>query len=415
LGLFPGATLTTLTAGLDLAGGQPLLEDRVSLIVVFSLTLLVTHVALSFRLGQADQLLLPTVGMLAALGVAGAERLAPDLAGRQTLWMAFGATALVGAAVLLPSAEWLSRYRYTWLAGGCLLIAATLVIGTDPNASGARLWLRLGDFSFQPSELLKIVGVVFFASYLAENHPLIRSGTRRFGPLSVPPPAYLGPLILVWSIAMLLLIWQRDLGAALLFYLVALAMLYLATGRSYLAAGVILLIVGGLLSYVMFDHVQLRTRAWLDPWPYAQGEAYQILQALVAYASGGVLGTGFGYGFPDYVPAVHTDFVLAALAEELGLLGALATVGLYVLLCHRCFRIALRARSEFSMLLAAGLGSVLSVQAIIIMAGNLRLMPITGVTLPFLSYGGSSMLASFAMIGLLLRISAESGGGPSRG
>jgi cell division protein FtsW len=161
--------------------------------------------------------------------------------------------------------------------------------------------------------------------------------------------------------------------------------------------------------------VQLRTRAWLDPWPYAQGEAYQILQALVAYASGGVLGTGFGYGFPDYVPAVHTDFVLAALAEELGLLGALATVGLYVLLCHRCFRIALRARSEFSMLLAAGLGSVLSVQAIIIMAGNLRLMPITGVTLPFLSYGGSSMLASFAMIGLLLRISAESGGGPSRG
>jgi len=207
---------------------------------------------------------------------------------------------------------------------------------------------------------------------------------------------------------MLLLVWQRDLGTALLFYLTVLAMLYLTTGRAYLGVGALLLVVGALFSYVVFDHVHTRVRVWIDPWPYASGEAYQVLQALVAYAAGGVMGTGFGYGFPEYVPAVHTDFVLAGLSEELGLIGSVAIVGLYLVLLGRCFHVALDARSRFSTLLACGLGASLGLQAIIIMAGNLRLMPITGVTLPFLSYGGSSILTSFTMIGLLLRVSAES-------
>jgi cell division protein FtsW len=172
--------------------------------------------------------------------------------------------------------------------------------------------------------------------------------------------------------------------------------------------GLVFLAVGGFVAYQLFDHVQLRTRVWLDPWPYASDDAYQIIQALNAYAAGGVFGVGLGQGYPEYVPAVHTDFVLAALGEEMGLLGTIAIVGLYLTLVHRAFAIALRARSDFATLLAAGLGATMGIQAVIILAGNLRLMPITGITLPFLSYGGSSIVANCVMVGVLLRISAES-------
>jgi cell division protein FtsW len=212
----------------------------------------------------------------------------------------------------------------------------------------------------------------------------------------------------MWLVSMGLLIWQRDLGAALLFYLVFLSLLYAATGPRYVIIGLGFLLLGGILSYALFDHVELRTRVWLNPWPYAADDAYQIVQGLGAFAAGGISGVGLGFGYPDYVPAVHTDFVLAAVGEELGFIGTLGTVALYLALVHRAFRIALRARSDFAMLLAAGLGATLGLQAGIILAGNLRLMPITGITLPFMSYGGSSILANFLMIGLLLRISAES-------
>jgi len=211
----------------------------------------------------------------------------------------------------------------------------------------------------------------------------------------------------MWAVSMGLLIWQRDLGAALLFFLVFLALLYTATGYRYVMVGLVLLVAGAVLAYSLFDHVQLRTRIWLNPWPYADDDAYQIVQALGAFAAGGLGGSGLGYGYPEYVPAIHTDFVLAALGEEMGLVGSLAVVGLYLLLIHRSFRIAMRARSDFAMLLAAGLGATLGLQALIILAGNLRVIPITGITLPFMSYGGSSILANFVMIGLLLRVSAE--------
>jgi cell division protein FtsW (lipid II flippase) len=402
--------LLLLTAGSVLLG-LTRVEEVSSLvgggIASFAVILVVIHLALSLRLAEADQELLPIVAGLAALGLIAVQRLEPSLADRQLLWVALGAVALIATALGLPRIEWLARYRYTWLAAGLIVLGITIIFGIDPNNSGTRLWLGYGGLYYQPSEIMKIVTAVFLASYLAEKRTLM---TQPFmvGRIPLPPLAYLGPLLVVWALSMVLLIWQRDLGAALLFYAVFLAFLYLATGRPYLGAGLVFLGLGGLVAYQLFDHVQLRTRVWLDPWPYAIDDAYQIIQALNAYAAGGVFGVGLGSGYPEYVPAVHTDFVLAALGEEMGLLGTLAIVGLYLALVHRAFTIALRARSDFATLLASGLGVTLGLQAIIILAGNLRLMPITGITLPFLSYGGSSIVANFVMVGVLLRISAES-------
>jgi len=405
--IYPLAILATGSILLTLVRGDEVSSAVGRSVAAFGLIVLAIHAALSLRLARADQELLPIVAGLAALGLVAVQRLEPGLADRQLLWVGLGAVALIGTALFLPGIEWLARYRYTWLAGGLVVLAVTIAFGIDPNGSGTRLWLGYGGLYYQPSEIMKVVTAVFLASYLAEKRTLM---TRpfMFGRIPLPPLPYLGPLLAVWALAMVLLIWQRDLGAALLFYGVFLAVLYLSTGRPYLGVGLVFLAMGGFVAYQLFDHVQLRTRIWLDPWPYASGDAYQIVQALNAYAAGGVFGVGLGQGYPEYVPAVHTDFVLAALGEEMGLLGTIAIVGLYLTLVHRAFTIALRARSDFAMLLAAGLGATMGIQAIIILAGNLRLMPITGITLPFLSYGGSSIVANCVMVGVLLRISAES-------
>jgi len=411
--LYPTALFATTTLALQLVRGAQWPAANLTGPMLFGSLFLAVHLVLSARLGKADQALLPVAATLTSLGLAAVDRLEPSLAPRQLLWVAVGALALVFVAALVPSVAWLARYRYTWLVAGLLLLGATLAFGVDPNASGASLWLGFGGYYFQPSEIMKVVIAIFFASYLAEKRALITHAPVRLGRLSLPPLAYLAPLTVMWLVSMGLLVWQRDLGAGLLFYLVFLAMLYAATGRTYVGIGLAFLLIGAIAAHGMFDHVELRTRVWLDPWPYATGDAYQIVQALNAYAAGGIIGSGLGYGYPEYVPAVHTDFVLAALGEELGLVGTLAIVGLYLALVHRAFRIALRATGDFAALLAAGLGATLGLQAIIILAGTLRLIPITGITLPFMSYGGSSILVNFVMIGLLLRISAESPG-PSR-
>ncbi len=414
--VYPVALFAAGSIALQLARGAEWPITEFGVILFFAALMLAVNVALSLRLGRADQALLPVTSTLTALGLILVQRLEPSLAPRQLLWVVIGVAALLLTAFALPRIEVLGRYRYTLLVAGLAVMGATMAFGIDPNQSGARLWLGYGGYYFQPSEIMKVVVVIFFASYLAEKRSLIAHSPVRLGRLRLPPLAYLAPLVLMWVLSMALLVWQRDLGAALLFYLVFLAMLYAATGRSYVGIGVIFLVVGAIVAYGLFDHVQLRTRIWLNPWPYADGDAYQIVQALSAYAAGGVIGSGLGFGYPDYVPAVFTDFVLAALGEELGLLGTLAVVALYLALMHRAFRIALRATSDFGMLLAAGLGATLGLQAIVILAGTLRIIPITGITLPFMSYGGSSILANYVMVGLLLRISAESHtGGRHRG
>jgi cell division protein FtsW (lipid II flippase) len=374
----------------------------------FTLLLLAGHLWLCWRLPRSDQMLFPIAAGLVALGQLMITRLLPDLALRQAMWVTVGLVAMVAAASLLPSVIWLKRYRYSLAAFGLVLVLVTMVLGVDPNNSGARLWLGFGGLYFQPSELLKVLLVVFFAAYLDEYRELLAHGGPRIGPFRLPPVPYLAPLLIMFGISQAVLFWQRDLGAALLFFGIFLSMLYVASGRaSYALLGAVLFLAGAFLSHLLFSHVRLRVAIWIDPWSQADSGGYQLVQALMALGSGGVLGSGLGLGYPEYIPAVHTDFIIAAIGEELGLAGSLATVAMYMLFVERGLRAALNSVDSFGALLGAGLTAVFGIQALVILGGTLRLTPLTGITLPLVSYGGSSILANFILLGLLLRVSAE--------
>jgi len=303
----------------------------------------------------------------------------------------------------------LRLYKYTWAAVGVGLLVLTFIFGRDVN--GARLTLDLGPVSGQPSELLKVILVVFLAGYLSEFRPLLVEQSTRLGPLRLPPLPYLAPMVAMWAIALGIVVIQRDLGAALLFFAVFLTLLYVATARtSYVVIGLSLFVAGSAVMYRLFGHVAQRVDIWLDPFADPQGAGYQVVQALYAFGRGGILGTGLGNGLPSVggrlpIPEIHTDFPLAALGEELGLIGVLAILGLYLVVIERGLRIAASAADDFRALLAAGLSLVVGVQAFIIAAGNLKLIPLTGITLPFISYGGSSLLANALVVGLLLALS----------
>ncbi|MBI4492938.1 MAG: FtsW/RodA/SpoVE family cell cycle protein [Chloroflexi bacterium] len=405
---FPCAMLLLGWLSIDLArtgAPDPALWTRW---LVFVGLVLGTHGWLAWRYPSADQGLLPIGAALTALSLVVVERLVPALADRQLAWLALALGAMVLALSLLPSIRWLHPWQYTWALAGLGLVGLTFVAGVDPNGSGARLWLGFGDALFQPSEALKLLLVLFFASYLDDKRELLAWGGPRWGRLRTPPLPYLAPLLVMLALCLGVVILQRDLGAALLYFCLFLALLYVASGRaSYVALGLGGLLLGGALMERLFDHVRVRVAMWLDPWSDAAGRGYQVIQALVAFASGGVLGSGLTYGYPGYIPAVHTDFVIAAIGEELGLIGSLGTVALYMLWLHRGLAIALTRRSSFSTLLAVGLTSAISLQALVILGGTLRLIPLTGITLPFVSYGGSSLLVNFLMLGLLLAVSAE--------
>ena len=365
--------------------------------------------ALRRRLPGADRVLLPLVSLLVGLGLAEVARLAqPAFLLRQMAWLVLGSAALVLVALGTGNLRWLHRYRYTWLLLGLFLLSMTLVFGVNPSGSGARLWLGFSGVYFQPSELLKVLMVVFLASYLAERRDALREIEIKVGWWRLPHPAYLGPLLLMWGFSVLLLAWQRDLGAGLLFFGVFLAMLYAATGQGrYVVAGSALLALAAVVGYKMFDLVALRVDAWWNPWPDASGRSFQIVQSLLAFASGGVFGQGLGQGLPTAIPVVHTDFVFAAIGEEFGLAGTMAVLLCMTLLVGRAFHIALRCEREFDRLLAVGIGSLFGLQSLVIVLGTLKLIPLTGVTLPFVSYGGSSLLVSMVMVGLLLHISGH--------
>ena len=358
-----------------------------------------------------DPLLLPAAGLLTGMGLVMVARLAPRFLARQTIWSLLGLGTMLAAALGLreqagratwPGLRLLRRYRYTWLIGGLAVLALTLAFGVNPAGTGARLWLGLGGFYFQPSEPLKLLMVIFLASYLAEKRPLLTGTAYQVGRLRLPPLPYLGPVLLMWGFSLLLLIWQRDLGAAWLFFAVFLLMLYVTTGQlRYVLLGLGLFGLGALIGYRLFDHVRLRVDIWWSPWAEASGRAFQIVQSLLAFAAGGVLGQGIGQGRPTFIPVVHSDFVFSAIGEELGLLGTLGVMALFALLVTRAGRISLAAQTPFRQLLAFGLAAMLGLQALTIMAGSLKLVPLTGVTLPFVSYGGSSLVTSFALVGLL--------------
>jgi len=378
--------------------------------ILVAFLLLSSHLILRWKAPGADQMLMPIAAMLVAVGLVVVGRLAPDLATRQLVWVCIGFALMWGVVVLLPTVRALQPYKYSSALLGIVLVGTTFVFGTDPNQSGVRSWLAVGGINFQPSEILKLLLVVFLAGYLEDKRELLTWSSSAIGWLRLPPLPYLGPLMVMWVISMSTLVAQRDIGAALLFFCIFLAMLYVASGRAaYLWGGLAAFVAGAFLCYLLFPHVRLRVEIWLDPWSTAKTHGYQVVQALVALASGGILGSGLGQGHPGFIPAVQTDFVIAAIGEEMGLAGSLAVVALFILLIYRGFRIALSARDDFSTLLATGLTSVVGIQAIVILAGTTKLIPLTGITLPFVSYGGSSIITNFLLMGLLLRLSAENG------
>ncbi len=412
--------LGNLSLGLTRTGSLTMVDPAGLLIYLGALV--VVHLALVTAGRRVDEILLPTVGLLGGIGLLLAERLPQDLvvqrvgptvlglASLQLVWLIL-ALAIAGVvAIAVRSDRWLRLYKYTWAAAGLGLLALTFVLGTDVN--GTRLTLDLGPVSGQPSELLKVILVVFFAAYLAENRVLLADArVRVVGRLTVPPAPYLLPAGLMLALALGIVVIQKDLGAALLFYAVFLCLFYLATGSKVdVALGIGLFLVGFVLLALVFPHVRDRVATWLDPWADPLGTGFQTIQALHAFARGGLLGTGLGAGLPTIggqlpIPAVHTDFPLAALGEELGMAGVLAILGCYLVVVARGLRIAAAAADDVRALLCAGLALVIGVQAAIIAAGNLKLIPLTGITLPFISYGGSSLLVNGLIVGLLLAFS----------
>jgi peptidoglycan glycosyltransferase len=407
--IFGGTFLFVNFLALTLIRGSSSLEDWLHL-AVWAMCAVLGHHLLNRFLPQHDPFLFSLTMFLSGWGLVLIDRLAPHFADRQTIWLPISVAAMLAVALLPQPLRWLRSYRYVLLLVGIVLLAATILLGTNPSglAGSPQLWLGVGTLFFQPSEALKIILVAFLASYLAEQQPLLRAAPGwRLRRLTLSP-RILGPIFLMWSLSVIILIWQRDLGTAMLFFIVFLLMLYLVSGSSaILIIGLLMMIAAGLIAYQAFSVVQLRVDIWIDPWPEADNRAYQIVQSLMAFAAGGPLGQGIAQGYPTYIPVVHSDFAFAALAEEWGLVGVIAVIAAIATLVSRGLLIGIRLqRRPFPVLLGIGLSLLLAVQSLLIMAGVLKLVPLTGVTLPFVSYGGSSLLASFIIIGLLLRLSA---------
>ena len=364
---------------------------------------LLVNLGLSRSSRSADELLLPLVVTLTGLGLVMAYRLGGEaLLLRQAVWFTAGATLLV-LLLFAPNLPFLlKRFQFTWAAIGLILVGLTGLFGEGPGPGAPKLALSIGPITFQPAEPLKLLLVLFFAGYLADTQAIL-SGARLGWASRLP---YLWPLLLMWSIGLAFLILQRDLGTAILLFGSFVLLLYLATGQAvYAFAGLSGVAVATWLSLQVIPLVQQRMSVWLDPWSQASDRGYQLVQGFIAMASGGLLGSGLGLGMPEVIPAAHTDFVFAALTEELGLLGGGAVLCCYLLLVYRGFRIALDARHTYARFLAVGSIIVLGLQSLIILGGNLGLLPLTGLTLPFLSYGGSSLITNMVLVGLLLSAS----------
>ncbi|HEX3641941.1 MAG TPA: FtsW/RodA/SpoVE family cell cycle protein [Ktedonobacteraceae bacterium] len=385
--------------------------------------LLLAHVVLNIFFRKTDQFLLPLVGLLSGLGVLMATRLGPAVGdqaqgNKQLVWVLIGLVICLGTIFALRNIHWLARYKYTAALFGVILFCTTLF-----NALHSRLdtpthdQLKLGPFAFQPSELLKICIVIFFAAYLSENRDVLAEGGWRIGSLRLPPLRQLGPLALMLFIGLILFLVVRELGLALLIYGIFLSMIYLGTNKfMYVLVSLAIAVLLGFIGYKVLpsyarqriEVVSIDVVHWTqasDDIYNRSGGGFQVVQGLIAVSSGGILGAGFGLGHPGYVPVVQSDMVFTAFAEEFGLMGLFALMGIYLFILYRGFRIAIEATDTFSKLLAAGLTSIFAIQTLIISAGNLKLMPLTGIPLPFLSYGGSSVIGNFIIIGILLRIS----------
>jgi cell division protein FtsW (lipid II flippase) len=378
--------------------------------LVFVAIFVSLHLLVRFALPQADPYLLPITALLAAIGLAEIFRIRPALALTQGQWLLVGAILFVLTVLVLRDHMKLDRYRYIMGAIGLGLLVATIVFGTEVN--GSRLWIRAFGFSIQPSEFAKLAIVVFLAGYLNDKKLLLSVPTHKVLGMSVPATKYFGPLLSMWVLSLAMLVFMKDFGMSLLFMAIFVSLMYMATARIvYVIIGGGLFAAAAAVSVAVVPHVQARFRVWVDPWPYADTSGYQLLQSLFTIADGGLIGAGFGRGFLLYadrqpvVPDLQTDFIFAAIANETGLLGAAAIVLLFLLFMWRGFHAAVWAPDGFSKLLAGGLAVAFGLQTFIILGGVTRMIPLTGITLPFMSYGGSSITANLVLLALLLMVS----------
>lgn len=383
--------------------------------------ILAAHVAMRLTAPYADPVLLPVVAAINGLGLAVIHRLdlAKEAAGRdagfaqqQLTWMTLGVVLFVAALVVLRDHRVLQRFTYTFGLVAIVLLLLPLVPGLGATINGARIWIRLGPFSFQPGEVAKVLLVVAFAGYLVLHRDALALAGRRLLFLDLPRGRDLGPIVSMWLVSLGVLVFQRDLGSSLLFFGLFLVMLYVATERpGWLVLGAGLFAVGAFAGYQAFGHVQTRVNVWLHPMDYytdANGaQSYQIVEALFGMGWGGLIGRGFGGGSPERIPYAESDFIISAIGEELGLTGVLAVILLYGLIVERALRTALICRDGFGKLVATGLGGVFALQVFVVIGGVTKLIPLTGLTTPFLSYGGSSLVANWVIIALLSRISDQ--------
>ncbi len=408
-------------ATVDFATLGTLPVNYLTLLIGSAVVLLAGHVVIRRLAPHADPVLYPVAAMINLLGLVMIHRLdvadeltaaandkkppSPD-AFAQATWVLVALALFTLVLFLVSDHRKLQRYTFTSLVAGVVLLLLPLLplIGTSIN--GAQLWIRVGPLSFQPSELAKIALTIFFAGYLVRKREALATVRRKVLGLGIPRGRDFGPLVVAWLVAVGILAFQRDLGTALMFFGVFVILLYVSTQRrSWLIIGAALFALACVLGYLAFGHVQLRVKIWLDPWQYANNESYQLVQGLFGLASGGLFGTGLGEGYPQFIPFAKTDFIAAALGEELGLAGLFAIVMLFAILVERGLRTGLACRDAFGTLLAVGLSSVFALQVFVTIGGVTRLIPLTGLTTPFLSYGGSALVCNWMMIALLLRIS----------
>jgi cell division protein FtsW (lipid II flippase) len=372
------------------------------------------HLVLRWRASYADPLMLPIATLLNGLGLVMIHRL--DLAyGRtgsrllepkQLIWSALAVLIAAGVIIVLRDHRQLRKFTFTAMALGLGMLLLPLVPGIGRNINGSRIWIGIGPMSFQPGEVAKILLVIFFAGYLVQTRDVLSLVGRRFMGISLPRAQDLGPILIAWLASVGVLVFEKDLGSSLLFFGVFVAMLYVATERrSWIAIGLLLFCTGSYVAYLLFGHVQQRVMLWLDPFNPAVSD--QVAKGLMGMAKGGLLGTGLGRGHPEFTYFPESDFIFPSFGEEIGLIGLFALLLLYVLLAERGLRTALGVRDGFGKLLAVGLSFSLALQCFVVVGGVTRVIPLTGLTMPFLSYGGSSLLANWSLVAILLRISDQ--------
>ncbi|MBV9659691.1 MAG: FtsW/RodA/SpoVE family cell cycle protein [Acidimicrobiales bacterium] len=393
-------------AGFGKAGNLP--ANIGPFLVAIFVLLLVAHMAMRHSAPLADPILLPVAGLLNGIGYVFIARLSHHEARLQAFWTALGVAAFVATLVVVRRARDLERYRYTFAFVGIGLLLLPLLPGIGEDINGARLWIHLGAFNFQPGEIAKLSLAIFFASVMVERADLLSRGTRRVGRFLVLDPRYLAPILAAWGLSLVIFLAENDLGSSFLFFALFIGMVWVATGRAYyLGLGAGLFAFGSFLALKVIGHTKGRVEAWLDPWTHANTTGYQIIQGWFAIAGGGMWGVGPGQSSSGSIPEASTDLIFAVIANELGLVGAAALLAGYLLMVGTGLRVAVRCDRPFDKLLAAGLSLVLGVQTFVIVGGVTRLIPLTGITLPFVSYGGSSLVANYILLALLLRISHD--------